>query len=182
MLTTVAVIVAVAIAGFLVFVARKPDLFKVQRAVSIKAPPETIFPLIRDFQSFISWSPFEKDPNIKRSFKGPATGKGAIYEWEGNRTVGAGSVELVDVVPPSRLTMKLTMLRPFKAENTAEFTLEPKGDFTNVTWAMRGRQPFMAKLMGTFMDCEKMCGTQFEEGLGKLKALAETPVRTSSAA
>jgi Polyketide cyclase / dehydrase and lipid transport len=182
MLTTVAIIVAVALAGFLVFVARKPDIFSIQRTASIKAPPETIFPLIRDFQGFISWSPFEKDPNVKRSFKGPATGKGAIYEWDGNRVIGAGSVEIVDVVPPSKVGMKLAMLRPFKCENAVEFTLEGRGNFTDVTWAMRGRQPFMAKLMGTFMDCEKMCGTQFEEGLAKLKTLAETPVRTSSAA
>jgi hypothetical protein len=174
--------VAIAIAGFLVFVARKPNVFSVQRTASIKAPPEAIFPLIRDFQNFISWSPFEKDPQIKRSFKGPATGKGAIYEWEGNRAVGAGSVEIVDVVAPSKVVLKLSMLRPFKSENAVEFTLDPKGNFTNVTWAMRGPQPFMAKLMSTFMDCEKMCGTQFEEGLAKLKALAEAPVRTSTAA
>jgi len=181
MFTTVAII-AVVIAGFLVFVARKPDVFSIQRTASIKAPPEAIFPLIRDFQSFISWSPFEKDPNVKRSFKGPATGKGAIYEWDGNRAIGAGSVEIVDVAPPSKVAMKLSMLRPFKSENRVEFTLEPKGNFTNVTWAMRGPQPFIAKLMGTFMNCEKMCATQFDEGLAKLKVLAETPARTVSAA
>src|SRR5262249_55565 len=119
MFTTVAII-AVVIAGFLVFVARKPDVFSIQRTASIKAPPEAIFPLIRDFQSFISWSPFEKDPNVKRSFKGPATGKGAIYEWDGNRAIGAGSVEIVDVAPPSKIAMKLSMLRPFKSENRVE--------------------------------------------------------------
>jgi hypothetical protein len=69
--------------------------------------------------------------------------------------------------------MALDMLKPFEAHNVVEFTLEPKGGSTNVTWAMRGRQPYMAKLMSTFINCDKMVGSQFEEGLGKLKVLAE---------
>jgi hypothetical protein len=31
----------------------------------------------------------------------------------------------------------------------------------------------MAKLMSLFMNCDKMVGGEFEEGLAKLKALAE---------
>jgi len=69
--------------------------------------------------------------------------------------------------------MALDMLKPFEAHNVVEFTLEPQGGSTNVTWAMRGRQPYMAKLMSTFINCDKMVGSQFEEGLGKLKVLAE---------
>ncbi len=45
---------------------------------------------------------------------------------------------------------------------------------TVVTWAMQGRQPYMAKLMSLLMNCDKMVGGQFEEGLGKLKSLVET--------
>ena len=37
--------------------------------------------------------------------------------------------------------MKLDFLRPFKAQNTAEFTLQAAGDNTTiVTWAMFGRK------------------------------------------
>lgn len=73
------------------------------------------------------------------------------------------------------------MHRPFKAHNTVEFTLVRSGAGTNVTWAMCGRQPFMAKLMGLVMNCDKMIGTQFEEGLGKLKELVETQPTTVAA-
>ena len=114
---------------------------------------------------------------MKRTHSGAARGKGAVYEWEGNRQVGAGRIAIIDSTP-SKVTMALDMLKPFEAHNVVEFTLEPKGGSTNVTstkvtWAMRGRQPYMAKLMSTFINCDKMVGSQFEEGLGKLKALAE---------
>lgn len=168
----ISIVIAVAIFAVLVYAATKPDTFGIHRVASIVAPPEKIFPLIDDLRAHSSWSPFEKDPDMKRTHSGAIRGKGAVYEWEGNRQVGAGRIAITDSTP-SKVTMALDMLKPFEAHNTVEFRLEPKGGFTNVTWAMRGRQPYMAKLMSTFIDCEKMVGSQFEEGLGKLKALAE---------
>ena len=124
-------------------------------------------------RSHLSWSPFEKDPAIKRRFNGTTAGKGAVYEWEGNRKVGKGRIEIADTTPPSRITMKLDMVKPFQAHNTVDFTIAPEGEATNVTWAMQGAQPFMAKLVGTFMNCDKMVGGEFEQGLAKLKLIAE---------
>jgi hypothetical protein len=51
--------------------------------------------------------------------------------------------------------------------------LDAKGDFTQVTWAMHGQQPYVGKLMSLFMDCDKMIGKDFEAGLANLKALTE---------
>ena len=77
MLKTIAIVVAVMIAGVLVFAATKPDTFRVQRAASIKAPPEKIFPLLNDLRSFAVWSPYEKkDPAMKRTYSGAPSGKG----------------------------------------------------------------------------------------------------------
>jgi uncharacterized protein YndB with AHSA1/START domain len=181
MLTTVAIIAAIAvvlIAAVLIYAATKPDTFSVQRTTSINAPPEKIFPLINDLHSHTLWSPFEKDPEMKKTHSGAPQGKGAVYEWDGNRHVGNGRIEIADTTPPSKLTMKLDMLTPFEAHNIVEFTLAPQGQSTNVTsthvtWAMHGPQPYMAKVMGTVINCDKMVGSQFEEGLAKLKALAE---------
>lgn len=173
MFLTLAIIVAVVIAALLVYAATKPDTFRIQRTATIKAPPDKVFALINDLQSHLSWSPFEKDPAIKRRFNGTTAGKGAVYEWEGNRKVGKGRIEIADTTPPSRITMKLDMVKPFQAHNTVDFTIAPEGEATNVTWAMQGAQPFMAKLVGTFMNCDKMVGGEFEQGLAKLKLIAE---------
>jgi hypothetical protein len=172
----IAAVIAVAVVAVLVYAATKPDKFGVQRAASIGAPPEKIFPLIDDLHAHTSWSPFEKDPNMKRTHSGASRGAGAVYEWEGNRQVGSGRIAITDSTP-SKVTMALDMLKPFEAHNIVEFTLQPNDSATNagtnVTWAMRGRSPYMAKVMSTFINCDKMVGRQFEEGLGKLKTLAE---------
>jgi hypothetical protein len=176
MLMIIAVVVGVIVVALLAFAASKPDTFLVQRSVTIKASPQSLYPLISDWHNFLMWSPFEKDPAMKRTFKGAATGKGAIYEWDGNNKVGAGRIEVIEAIAPSRLVMQLDIMRPMKAQNIVEFTLASQGSTTDVTWAMKGRVPFMGKLMGLVMNCEKMVGSQFEEGLAKLKGLAVQPV------
>ena len=134
---------------------------------------EKVFPLIDDLRRHLEWSPFEKDPQMKRKLSGAEVGKGSVYEWNGNRQVGAGRIEITDSKPNERVAMKLDMYKPFQAHNLVEFTLSPHSGGTNVTWAMEGPQPFMAKLVGIFMDCDKMVGKEFETGLAKLKDITE---------
>jgi uncharacterized protein YndB with AHSA1/START domain len=174
MIATILIVIAALIAAVLGFAATKPNTFLVRRAMRIDAPPERIFPMIDDLHAQSAWSPFEKDPAMKRNHSGAPRGKGAVYEWDGNRQVGAGRIAIIDSVPPSKVALLLDMARPFKAHNTVEFTLERSGAGTNVTWSMQGRQPYMAKLMSMVMDCDKMVGSQFEQGLAKLKQLVET--------
>jgi uncharacterized protein YndB with AHSA1/START domain len=181
MITTILIVIAVALAAVLAYAATKPDTFMVRRSTSIAAPPEKVFPMIDDLRAQSAWSPFEKDPDMKRSHSGAPRGKGAVYEWDGNRQVGAGRIAITESVPSSKVVLLLDMVRPFKAHNTVEFTLDRIGAGTNVTWSMQGRQPFMAKVMGLFVDCDKMCGGLFEEGLAKLKALAEGDPATIAA-
>ena len=174
MLKIGAAIVVVLIAAVLLFAATRPDSFRVMRTTSIKAPPERIFPLINEFNRWSAWSPYEKkDPAMKRTFSGPAAGKGAVYAWEGNKDVGKGRMEIADASVPSRVVLNLDFSEPFEAHNVVDFTLEPKGDATQVTWAMRGPMPFLSKVITLFVDMDRMVGGDFETGLANLKAIAE---------
>jgi uncharacterized protein YndB with AHSA1/START domain len=174
LIAVVVVIVLVGVVGLLAVAANKPDTFRIQRAARIAAPPEKIFPLINDLRAHSAWSPFEQDPAMKRVHSGAGSGKGAVYEWDGNRKVGTGRIQIIDSVPPSAVAMKLDMFTPFEAHNIVEFTLEAEDGATNVTWAMQGAQPYLAKLIGTVVNCDRMVGRQFEQGLARMKALAET--------
>jgi hypothetical protein len=71
------------------------------------------------------------------------------------------------------LTLRSSAFTPFEAHNTVDFLLQPQGQATKVTQAMYGPSPFVAKLMGLFFSMDKMVGGKYEEGLAKLKALAE---------
>ena len=173
-LTMIAAIVAVTIAGILILAAMKPDTFVVQRSTLINASAEKIYPLINDYKNWASWSPYEKiDPAMKRAFSGTPSGKGSVYEWTGNKNIGSGRMEILDT-SPSRIDIKLDFLAPFEAHNVAEFTMKPKGGATNVTWAMRGPVPYKFKIMDVVMNMDKMVGSQFAEGLANMKAVAES--------
>lgn len=174
MLKKIAIIVVVLIAAILIFAATRPDDFHVQRAASIKAPPEKVFALINDFNRWGAWSPWEKkDPAMKRTFGAATSGKGAKYAWEGNKDVGKGSMEIAESSPSSKVTIKLDFIEPFEGHNIVDFTLEPKGDSTNVTWSMHGPMPFISKVISVFCNMDSMIGKDFEAGLSNLKAAAE---------
>jgi uncharacterized protein YndB with AHSA1/START domain len=170
----IAVVLALAIAIILILAATKADSFSVQRATSIKAPPEKVFPWINDFHQWKSWSPYEnKDPAMKRSYSGAADGKGAVYGWEGNKNVGSGRMEILDSSAPSKIVIKLDFFTPFEGHNIAEFTMLPQGDATNVIWLMHGPAPFTHKVMQVFMNLDNMIGKDFEAGLANLKNISE---------
>jgi Polyketide cyclase / dehydrase and lipid transport len=175
----VIIAVVVLIAAVLVLAAIKPDKISVQRTTSINAAPDKIFPLINDFNRWRLWSPYEnKDPTMKRTVSGTARGTGAVYEWNGNSQVGKGRIEITEASAPSSVTIKLDMIKPMEGHNIVNFTLEPRGGATQaasteVTWAMRGSCAYTAKLLGLFLDMDKMIGKDFEVGLANLKTLAE---------
>jgi hypothetical protein len=176
MLGTILIIIALLLAALLVFAATKPDIFRLQRTVSINASPEKIYALIADFHShgWGSWSPWEKrDPNLQRTFSGSTSGQGAVYEWAGSSKVGAGRMQITDVSPPTKLSIKLDFLKPIEGHNIAEFTLEPRGASTLVTWAMHGPNRYIGKVMGVFINMDRLIGKDFDAGLANLKSIAE---------
>jgi len=174
MLRTILVVLAALLAVFVLLVARQPDEFRVTRSATISAPADRVFAEVNDFHRWTAWSPFEKDPAMARTFAGQPTGTGAIYEWSGNRDVGAGRSTIVDSRPNDLIRIKLEFLRLFAATNTAEFSFVPRGEQTSVTWTLYGRNTLLSKAIGVFMSMDAMVGTEFENGLGRLKAVVES--------
>jgi uncharacterized protein YndB with AHSA1/START domain len=173
-LIVIAILIAVFVAGVLILAASRPDSFRVQRSLSIKAPPEKLFALINDFKAWTAWSPWEKkDPAMKRSYGALTSGKGAAYAWDGDKNVGQGSMEITDTLAPSRVALRLDFVKPFEAHNTVEFTLKAEGEGTTVTWTMDGPTPFFGKIIHVFIDMDRMVGKDFESGLANLKTAAE---------
>jgi uncharacterized protein YndB with AHSA1/START domain len=170
----VVIVLAIALAIVLILAATKPNTFSIQRATTVKAPAEKIFPLINDFHQWGTWSPYEtRDPAMKRTYSGAASGEGAVYGWDGNKNVGSGRMEILETSAPAKIVIKLDFFKPFVAHNTAEFTMLPQGDATNVTWVMHGPASFMSRLMQVFMNIDRMIGKDFEIGLVNLKRLTE---------
>jgi len=178
MLKIVLISLAVIVVVFIVVVSLQPTDFRIARSATIAAPPAIIFAHVNDLHKFQDWSPWAKiDPNSKIVYEGPQEGTGAKFSWAGNKEVGEGVMTVTDSHPSDRIQFRLDFKKPFEATNTAEFTFKPEGDGTVVTWAMSGKNNFMFKAVGLFMNCDKMVGGQFEKGLADLKTLAEAEAK-----
>lgn len=164
----------VVILGVLAYAATLPNSFRVERSQTIAAPPEVVFDILADFRQGKDWSPWEKrDPQLKQTFTGPATGVGASYAWEGNDEVGKGKQTITVAEKPTKIVTDLHFIEPFEARNQAEYLITSNAGGSEVTWAISGPQPFISKVMCVFMDMDAMIGKDFESGLLSLKTLAE---------
>jgi hypothetical protein len=166
--------IAVIIAVFLVIVALQPGDFRVSRSATILAPAAAIFPQVNELKRWDAWSPWMKlDPNAKSSFEGPPAGKGAAMSWAGNNQVGEGKMTITESRPNELVQFHLEFYKPMAGTSDAEFTFNPEGNRTTVTWTMTGKNNFIAKAMCLFMNMDKMVGGQFEQGLANMKAIVQ---------
>ncbi|MBL7716298.1 MAG: SRPBCC family protein [Bdellovibrionales bacterium] len=160
--------------AFMGYVATRESKFRYERSGVINAPAAKIFPYISNFKMGSLWSPYEKvDPNMKKNFVGPDAQVGSMMEFDGNMEAGSGKLEITKMVPNEMVEIRLIMTKPLYADNTIEYRLSPDGAGTRFTWAMSGDGGFMGKLMTLLIDCEKMVGDQFTQGIQSLKAVVE---------
>lgn len=173
----VALVVAVTIIGYLM-----PQNIKVSRSAVIDAPAERIFGLISNYNEFNRWSPWaEKDPNTAYEYGGEAGQAGHRMSWKSeHKHVGNGAQEIIIAEAPSRLRVKLDFEKQGAAE--AQFDLKPaSAGGTEITWVLDADMDAsgkllgfipMGRLMGPMMD--KWVGADYEAGLARLKAVAES--------
>ena len=121
MLVKIILVLAVLVVAFLITAALSPKTFRVARSATLPAPPAAVFPHVANFRAWQGWSPWEKlDPDLQRTYEGPAAGVGAGYAWTGNKEVGAGRMTITESRPDELLRIRLEFLKPFPATNTAE--------------------------------------------------------------
>jgi len=179
MLETILIGVAGVLVLFVAVVATRPSAYHVERKLEVAAPTDLVLGVLNDLQQFagvlvVFGSPWEKrDPNMQKTFAGPAAGVGQSYAWSGNREVGKGKMTIEESVPGQKVGMKLEFVKPMKSTATCALTLAgtPTGSF--VTWSMHGNHNFVGKAFGVFMNMDNMLGTDIEKGLAQLKTVAE---------
>jgi hypothetical protein len=174
MWTAILLGVVVLFAGFLIYVASRPNELRVERKARMRASPSEVFEELNDFRRWVGWSPWERlDPEMVKTHSGAERGTGAVYSWKGNSKVGEGRMEIVESSPHSVVRIRLDFVKPFPSSNTTTFNLNAAGDHTEITWAMRGPAGFMTKLMSVFMDLNQSIGRDFERGLENLREVVE---------
>jgi Polyketide cyclase / dehydrase and lipid transport len=114
------------------------------------------------------------EPTVAITYDAASAGVGGAYNWKGEKT-GEGRMQITESVPAQRVSAKLDFTKPFEAHNLVDFTVQPQGNGSTVTWAMHGPMPYLNRVMTIFFDMDKTVGKDFEAGLANLKALAEKP-------
>ena len=174
---TIVVVIAVLVVGVLLLAATRPSTFQIERSITIQARPETVFILINDLHIWPRWSPQDLlNPKMKRTYSGRDTGAGAASDWSGPRGAGQGHMVITESTAPKLIVVKVDWQKPFALENINQFTLEPDGTGTKLTWSLHGQNVYLMKLMGLFINMDRKMADHLELGLSDLKAIAESSV------
>lgn len=151
-----------------------PKTSHVERSIEINANKEEVFSQINNLKKWVEWSPWsERDPNLSQTFSGPEEGKGAQYQWKGNKKVGEGQMTIIESNPHEYIRWNLQFGHS-KMPTSAYFKLEEKEGKTSVTWgfdAVLGNTP-TSRYMGLMM--KGFIGNDYEKGLKKLKSRVES--------
>jgi hypothetical protein len=187
MLAKILVGVAAALVLFVAVVATRPSAYHVERRLEVAAPADLVFGVLNDLHQFagvlvLFGSPWEKlDPDMQKTFEGPAAGVGQSLAWNGNREVGRGRMTIEESVPGRKVGMKLEFVEPMKSTSTCALDLAGTPTGSIVTWSMEGNHNFVGKAFGLFMDMDQMLGADLEKGLARLKTVAEAAAKTAPA-
>lgn len=174
MIKKILLILVAILAGFAVFVAMQPSKMQVERSIKISESPQKIYALVNSQVKWEDWSPWNNlDSKAEKFFGGPANGVGSYYKWSGNESVGAGTSTIVENKENEFVKFRLDFEKPLKGTYFSEFKIVKQEAGVEVTWVMYGKRSFVSKLVGLFMNCDAMIGSEFEKGLNNLKELVE---------
>ncbi|MBS0211529.1 MAG: SRPBCC family protein [Planctomycetes bacterium] len=174
MVKIILLVIVILVAAFIGVAAMQPATMSVERSTMVAAPPAVVFNEVNDFHQWEAWSPWAKlDPAAKNSFDGPSSGVGAGFGWSGDSNVGEGHMAITESKPGEMVRIKLDFKRPMEGTNDVVFKFEPADNQTKVTWSMKGEKNLVGKAMGLVIDCDKMIGGMFDQGLASMKSIAE---------
>jgi hypothetical protein len=175
-----AVAIVLVLLGLAALIASRPAEFEVARSRVVAASPEVAYAYVNDLSRWQAWSPWETlDPTMTKEVSSPSGGVGATYHWSGNKDVGEGRMTITDCRTPQSVTIRLEFIKPWAATYTTRLAFEPSSAGTKVTWTMRGRNGFLSKAFGLFMDMGKMVGADFERGLANLDTVTAAAGKAS---
>ena len=177
MLLTVAAVLAGVVVVLFGIGALLPADWRVERSITVQAPPTAIYPLMANFKTgWVHWNPWA-EPSMRITYSGPDEGAGAVQTWTGGDTNG-GTIRLTRADPRQGVDFALTF-GPFPIDG--RIAMSPAGDArTQVTWTDTGRIAGLPIYRFMRFGLERFVGQPMERGLAKLKERAEAGVATAA--
>lgn len=151
------------------FLRRRP---RVERRITICAPPSAVFPFLNDLRNWPLWSAWGQRDGIDFSYGATVSGVGAEQRWKGGRMNGV--MRIVKCEGDVRLDYEVDVSGG-AYQLVGRIELQPDGACTRLVWKCawdRAENPFR-RYIDLLMRW--MIRRDFAQGLENLKALAERP-------
>ena len=149
-----------------------PKKMTLAESTTIAAPSNMVYNMVNDFKKWDDWSPWKDlDPNVVNTFSEKTEGAGASWSWKGNAEVGEGTQKIVESEKGKSIKTSLEF-NGFDGISYSDWTFEPDGDKTKVTWDFDGAEspfflrPFNWLMKGTLKE-------SYALGLSRIKEIAE---------
>jgi hypothetical protein len=145
----------------------------VKREIIINAPLQKVFDYIKLLKN---QDKFNKqamaDPDRDKEFKGTDGTVGFIIAWNGDKSVGEGEKEIMNIIEGKRFETEIRFVRPFRAVGRAIMETESlSDDQTKVYWSNAGTLKYPINIMIPMM--EKNVAKDMDISLSNLKNILE---------
>ncbi|MDH4199970.1 MAG: SRPBCC family protein [Spirochaetia bacterium] len=156
-----------------------PSKWEVKRSAIIHASADAVFPFINDLHRWSQWYPWTRDMDVSMVsiYEGSETGVGSIKKWTGS-DIKNGRIEIVK----SLLNREVHYV--FKSDQSKMIVYgslvisKPEPGDVKITWTDRGDTGWSLLARFSAGGIDEAIGKKFDEGLNKLKKIAEeTSVR-----
>lgn len=160
-------LLAVFLLVFPFFLRRRP---RVERRITILAPPSAIFPLLNDLRNWPLWTAWGGGEDLHLTYGATVSGEGAEQRWEGRRM--AGVMRIVKSEADERIDYE-TSINGGAYQIVGRIELQPDGACTRLVWKCawdRAENPYRR-----YFDLllRWMMRRDFARGLDNLKTLVE---------
>src|SRR3954463_11738541 len=154
---------------------------RVEREVVVAAPPEMVLEYVSDLRRWPEWSPRERlDPEVRRTYGGPARGVGSSYYWSGNERIGQGRLT-VTAAAEDKVEVERELKQPSAVESDLEFRAVAAEGGSRVSLTVLGTHDLEGRSLGFFSSAEKKLGAELDAALAGIKELTEQQAREEAA-
>jgi hypothetical protein len=115
-----------------------PSTFRVERSMTLQAPPEAVYPYVASLERWREWAPWRAEdyPGSQWVYGGPAVGVGAVHSWSGG-SVGNGTLSLTEANPKTGVAYDMSVEHGRYLLH-GRISFAPEGQGTRVTWVDEG--------------------------------------------
>jgi len=147
----------------------------IERSVAINSSVAIVYQQIVQLKKFNSWSVWGREDSTTANILTGNDGEpGTTLSWKGNPQIsGEGRITILATTTNKSIIQQFEFLAPQKGSALSTFDLSEQKDITTVFWKFEKATPRPGNIFNLLYNFDKEMGADFEDGLARLKKIAE---------